>query len=237
MGMSCKYGGDFLDISVFQAVGPVMIGPSSSHTAGAARLARIARIIVAGPFDHVTFGMHGSFAQTYKGHGTDRALVAGALGFSEDDERISNAFALGKQAGLTWDFYPIELQNVHENSVKMTFFMEDGSHQEIIGSSIGGGQIVIYSINGFSTDISAQSSTLVISQNDRRGVISDVSRVLAEVGINIGTMKVSRNARGETAFCIIETDGPIDEAVVERLKQVNNVLSVRAINLSEGEAF
>ena len=226
-----------MDISVFQAVGPVMIGPSSSHTAGAARLARIARIIVARPFDHVTFGMHGSFAQTYRGHGTDRALVAGALGFSEDDERISNSFALGKQAGLTWEFYPIELQNVHENSVKMTFFMKDGSRQEIIGSSIGGGQIVIYSINGFSTDISAQSSTLVISQNDRRGVISDVSRVLAEVGINIGTMKVSRNARGETAFCIIETDGSIDDAVVERLKEVNNVLSGRAINLSEGEAF
>lgn len=226
-----------MDISVFQAVGPVMIGPSSSHTAGAARLARIARIIVAGSFDHVSFGMHGSFAQTYKGHGTDRALVAGALGFSEDDERISDAFSLGKQAGLTWEFYPIELQNVHENSVKMTFFMKDGGQQEIIGSSIGGGQIIIRAINGFLTDITAQSSTLVISQNDRRGVISAVSYVLAEVGINIGTMKVSRNARGETAFCIIETDGPIDDTVVERLKQVNNVLSVRAINLSEGEAF
>ncbi|WMJ85034.1 L-serine ammonia-lyase, iron-sulfur-dependent subunit beta [Oscillospiraceae bacterium LTW-04] len=226
-----------MDISVFEAVGPVMIGPSSSHTAGAARLARIARTIVAGSFDHVSFGMHGSFAQTYRGHGTDRALVAGVLGFPEDDERISNAFALGEQAGLTWDFHPIELLNVHENSVKMTFFMKDGSRQEIIGSSVGGGQIIICEINGFLTDISAQSSTLVISQNDRRGVISDVSRVLAEVGMNIGTMKVSRHARGETAFCIIETDASIDDAVVARLKQVNNVLSVQAINLSEGEAF
>ncbi|HWP52066.1 MAG TPA: L-serine ammonia-lyase, iron-sulfur-dependent subunit beta [Clostridia bacterium] len=225
-----------MDISVFKAVGPVMIGPSSSHTAGAARLARIARLIVAGPFDHVSFGLHGSFAQTYKGHGTDRALVAGALGFAEDDERISDAFTLAEQAGLTWDFYPIELQNVHENSVKMTFFMRDGSKQEIIGSSIGGGQIVICAINGFITDISAQSSTLVISQNDRRGVISDVSHVLAESGMNIGTMKVSRNARGETAFCIIETDGQIDDAVVDRLRQVKNVISVRAINLNEGEA-
>lgn len=226
-----------MNISVFKAVGPVMIGPSSSHTAGAARLARIARIIVAGPFDHVSFGLHGSFAQTYRGHGTDRALVAGVLGFAEDDERIADAFALGEQAGLTWDFYPIELQSVHENSVKMTFFMRDGSKQEIIGSSIGGGQIVICAINGFLTDISAQSSTLVISQNDRRGVISDISRVLAEGGINIGTMKVSRNARGETAFCIIETDGPIDDAVVARLRQVTNVLSVQAINLSEEEAI
>lgn len=210
-----------------------MIGPSSSHTAGAARLARIARIIAAGPFDRVSFGLHGSFAKTYRGHGTDRALVAGALGLAEDDERIVDAFALAKQAGLTWDFYPVELLNVHENSVKMTFFMKDGSQQEIIGSSIGGGQILICAINGFLTDISAQSSTLVISQNDRRGVISDVSRVLSEVGLNIGTMKVSRNARGETAFCIIETDGVIDDDVAARLRRVKNVLSVRAINISE----
>lgn len=226
-----------MDISVFKAVGPIMIGPSSSHTAGAARLARIARLIVAEPFDYVSFGLHGSFAQTYKGHGTDRALVAGALGLAEDDERIADAFALAEQAGLGWDFYPVELQNVHENSVRMTFSMRGGGKQEIIGSSIGGGQIIICAINGFLTDISAQSSTLVISQNDRRGVISDVSRVLAEVGMNIGTMKVSRVARGETAFCIIETDGPIDDAVVARLRGVNNVLSVRAINLGEGEAF
>ncbi len=235
--MPGQIGGVFVDISVFKAVGPVMIGPSSSHTAGAARLARIARIIVAGPFTHVSFGLHGSFAQTYTGHGTDRALVAGVLGFAEDDERIANAFALAEQTGLTWDFYPVELQNVHENSVKMTFFMKDGNKQEIIGSSIGGGQILICAINGFLTDISAQSSTLVISQNDRRGVISDVSRVLFENGINIGTMKVSRNARGETAFCIIETDGPVDDAVAVRLRQVENVLSVRAINLGEGEAI
>lgn len=224
-----------MDISVFKAVGPIMIGPSSSHTAGAARLARIARTIVAAPFSHVSFGLHGSFSKTYKGHGTDRALVAGALGFFEDDERIANAFELGKKAGLTWDFYPIELNNVHENSVKMTFSMKDGSTQEIIGSSIGGGQIVICSINGFTTEISAQLSTLVISQNDRRGVISDVSRVLSESGINIGTMKVSRNAKGETAFCIIETDSWIDDDDVDRIKCVKNVLSVRAINLSERE--
>lgn len=226
-----------MDISVFKAVGPVMIGPSSSHTAGAARLSRIARLIVAEPFGHVSFGLHGSFAKTYRGHGTDRALVAGALGLSEDDERIADAFALAEAAGLGWDFYAVELQNVHENSVKMTFSMKDGGTQEVIGSSIGGGQILICGINGFPTDLSAQSSTLVISQNDRRGVISDVSRVLAEGGLNIGAMKVSRVARGETAFCIIETDGPIDGAVVGRLCGVNNVLSVRALNLGEGEAF
>ncbi len=226
-----------MDISVFKAVGPVMIGPSSSHTAGAARLARIARLIVAGAFSHVSFGLHGSFAKTYMGHGTDRALVAGALGLAEDDERIADAFALAEAAGLGWDFFPIELQNVHENSVKMTFSMQDGSKQEIIGSSIGGGQILIRGINGFPTDLSAQSSTLVISQNDRRGVISDVSGLLAEVGINIATMKVSRVARGETAFCIIETDGPIDDAVTARLRGIQNILSVQAINLGDGEAF
>ena len=226
-----------MDISIFKAVGPIMVGPSSSHTAGAARLARIARTIVAAPFNHVSFGLHGSFAQTHRGHGTDRALVAGALGFYEDDERIVDAFAYGEAAGLGWDFYTTKLHNAHENSVKMTFSMCDGGKQEIVGSSIGGGQIVIHEINGFATDITAQSSTLVISQNDRRGVISEVSRVLADSGINIGTMKVSRNARGETAFCIIETDGSIHDDVVARIKQVNHVLSVRAINLTEREVL
>ena len=224
-----------MDISVFKALGPIMIGPSSSHTAGAAKIARVARLIADGEFDHVSFGLCGSFAHTYKGHGTDRALVAGAMGFYEDDERLADSFKLAKEAGLSWDFYHAELDGAHENTVIVTFSMKNGEKVEIIGSSIGGGQIMINSINGFQTDISAHLSTLVISQHDRRGVISKVSRVLAEDGINIGTMKVSRNAKGEIAFCIIETDSHLSDEVVNGIKQIEDIISVRAINIGERE--
>lgn len=224
-----------MDISVFKALGPIMIGPSSSHTAGAAKIARVARLIANGEFDHVAFGLCGSFAHTYKGHGTDRALVAGALGLYEDDERLADSFELAKQAGLTWEFYHAELDDVHENTVVITFSMKNGERQEIIGSSLGGGQIMINSINGFKTDITAQLSTLVISQHDRRGVISKVSKILADSGINIGTMKVSRSARGEVAFCIIESDSYIPEELAEQIKNIDEIISVRAINIGEKE--
>lgn len=212
-----------------------MIGPSSSHTAGAARLARIARLIVAAPFSHVCFALHGSFAKTYRGHGTDRALVAGALGLCEDDERLADSFALARRAGLSWEFTEADLGGMHENSVRMTFTLTDGSRQEITGSSIGGGQIVIRSINGFETEYSAQSSALIIRQYDRPGVVSEVSGVLAGHGINIAVMRVSRSARGETAFCIIETDDWIPREVEATLRELPKIISVRAINLIDRE--
>ena len=223
-----------MELSLFDVLGPVMIGPSSSHTAGAARLADVARQI-AGEFVHVSFGLHGSFARTYRGHGTDRALVAGALGLREDDERLADSFALARRAGLSWEFTEADLGGMHENSVRMTFTLTDGSRQEITGSSIGGGQIVIRSINGFETEYSAQSSALIIRQYDRPGVVSEVSGVLAGHGINIAVMRVSRSARGETAFCIIETDDWIPREVEATLRELPNIISVRAINLIDRE--
>lgn len=220
-----------MNISIFEVIGPVMIGPSSSHTAGAARLARVAREIVGQPFFHVSFGLHGSFAKTFKGHGTDKALVAGALGLFEDDERLSDAFEQARQVGLTYNFYEVELEGMHENSVKFTFSMTDGQFIEVTGSSIGGGQIVIKSINGFETEFTAQSCALIISQYDKKGVISEISRVLADNNINIGIMKLSRETKGEIASCIIETDDLIPQTVVDTLKQIKDVLSVKAINL------
>lgn len=222
-----------MDISIFKVVGPVMIGPSSSHTAGAARLSRAARLIAGGAFSHVSFGLHGSFAKTAQGHGTDRALVAGALGLFEDDERLADAFSLAKKAGIGWDFYETDLGAVHSNSVKMTFSMADGGTQEVVGSSVGGGQIVIVRINGFDTELSAQSNTLVISQYDRPGVISAVTQVLAQSGINIAVMKVSRKLKGERAFCVIETDDEIPRQAVERIRALDNVVTAQAVHMTE----
>lgn len=219
-----------MDISVFEVVGPLMIGPSSSHTAGAARLARAAAKIMDTPIKKVSFGLHGSFAKTYKGHGTDIALVAGVLGIKEDDERLRNAFEIAKEQNLIFDFYEVELENVHENSVLMTFILEDNRVREIVGSSIGGGQILIRKIDGFDTELSLNSSTLVIGQEDRVGMVNEISKVLAKHGINIGVMTVKRNERGAQACCIIETDSYISGEVVEGLKRIEHIISVQAIN-------
>lgn len=218
-----------MDVSIFDVTGPIMIGPSSSHTAGAAKLARIAGQIAGMDFTQVSFGLYGSFAKTYRGHGTDKALVAGALGLREDDERLRDAFCLAQEKEITFDFYETDLEGMHENSVKITFSHTDGSKSEIIGSSVGGGQIVIKYIDGFETEVTAQSPTLIIRQQDRKGVISDISTVLASNNINIGIMKVSRLARGQVASTVIETDDAIPQTVVEGLEQMKNIISVKAI--------
>ncbi len=224
-----------MDISIFSVIGPVMIGPSSSHTAGAAKLARIAGLIIHQPFDHISFGLHGSFAKTYKGHGTDRALVAGAMGFYEDDERLADSMALADAAGLSYDFYETDLKDMHENSVKLTFTLKDGSKREIVGSSIGGGQIVLTKIDGFDTDFTAESSALFISQKDKPGIISEVTGILAMHSINIGVMKVSRTAKNDLAFCIIETDDRITDEVILKITKVEHVLQAQAINITGQE--
>ncbi len=224
-----------MDVSIFSVLGPVMIGPSSSHTAGAVKLARVARLIAAKPFEHVSFGLHGSFSETYRGHGTDKALVAGALGLHEDDERLVDAFSLAEQAGLTFAFYPLELNDVHENSVKITFFHTDGTKQEVVGSSIGGGQIIISRVGNFEVEFSAENPTLVVCQHDRKGTVTEVSRVLAENNINIAIMRLSRRARGDIAFCIIETDSIISEEIVAEIEALQNVISVQAVNIGGGE--
>lgn len=218
-----------MDISLFDVVGPIMIGPSSSHTAGAARLAFVAREI-AGEFTHVTFGLHGSFAQTYKGHGTDKALVAGALGLSAQDERLRHSFEMADAVGLTYEFYPTHIEGAHENTVLMTFSSGTQPPLEVVGSSLGGGRILITRIGEYAAEITADAPTLVIVQRDRKGMVSMVSHILASRGINIGVMRLSRTAKGEVACCVIETDGALPPDAVREIAQVPDVLSVRAID-------
>jgi len=222
-----------MELSIFDVIGPVMIGPSSSHTAGAARLARAARLIAGEGVCSVRFGLHGSFAKTGRGHGTDRALLAGVLGLSEHDERIVEAVSLARAAGLEWEFVPEELEGMHENSVRMTFSMADGTSREVIGSSIGGGQIRIARIDGFETDFDARAVTLLVQQYDRPGVIRDITRVLAQNGVNIAVMKLSRRARGDLACTVIETDSPVSEAAVREIAALENVIRAQVIDLGE----
>ena len=220
-----------MNISIFEVVGPIMVGPSSSHTAGAAKLAQAAKLIAKKPFSHISFGLHGSFAKTYKGHGTDRALVAGALGLSADDEKLPYSFEIAKERGITFDFYEIELEGMHENTVKMTLTMDDGSENVVIGSSIGGGQIVIKDINGFTTEVSLQSPTILINHHDTKGVISEITATLANNALNIATMKLSRKSKGDIACCVIETDEIIPEQIEQKIMLNKNIVSVKIINI------
>lgn len=222
-----------MNISIFDVTGPVMIGPSSSHTAGAARLARVVSLIAGRSFSHVSFGLHGSFAQTYKGHGTDKALVAGVLGIRGDDERLVDAFSIAREQGLTYDFHEIELEGAHENSVRFVFTLDNGETCQVVGSSIGGAQIRVTRIGEFAVDLAAQTPAILIRHQDKKGLISAMTNVLAQNDINIGVMKLSRRSKGEMAFSVIETDDVISPAVVAGINAISGVSYARAINPEE----
>jgi len=217
-------------LSIFDVTGPIMIGPSSSHTAGAARLARVARALTGAPFTHVSFGLHGSFHDTYLGHGTDKALLAGALGIREDDEALRDAPALAEAAGVTYDYYRATLEGVHENAVEITFHLDSGKTFSVIGSSVGGGQIVIQRVGNFQTEFTALLPTLMIEHLDRRGIFSEITHTLSEAGINIGTMKSTRSAKGGYASCLVEADEAIPPEIVEQVAALNDVYSAKAVN-------
>lgn len=220
-----------MNLSIFEVLGPVMIGPSSSHTAGAAKLARVAAGLAPAGFTGVCFGLSGSFAKTGRGHGTDKALLAGALGVREDEEALRDAFALAQARGLAYAFEEIELPDSHENAARITFAYADGSSFVVEGASIGGGRIHITRLDEMETDFNAESPTLVLTQRDVKGVISEVTRILADSGINIGVMRLTRTARGETASSVIETDANIPPQVLARVAAADNVLAARVVEL------
>lgn len=221
-----KYG-------AFDILGPIMIGPSSSHTAGAARLGKVARNIVGDKFDKVEFYLHGSFAHTYKGHGTDKALVAGILGMDPDDEGLRKSLEIAGDKNIQIEFKTIELEDSHPNTAKIIFYNEGEKIGEIIGSSIGGGSIKITSVDGYMVDLTGEYSAILINQFDRKGVISSVTKILADQGSNIATMNVTRNNKGERAFTIIQSDHVISNDIVGEIAKLDNIISVRVINPSK----
>lgn len=216
--------------SVFDILGPVMIGPSSSHTAGAERLGLAAKHIAGDDFKAVTFYLHGSFAKTYKGHGTDRALIAGILGMKADDERIKNSFDIAKDAGIDIDFIEADLGDVHPNTVKIVIHKNDGTDVQVTGSSIGGGSISIINIDGDDMEFSGEYPIIIIKHIDKKGMISKISFALAMGGINIATLKVGREVRGEIATTVIETDNNVPLNIANEISKIDSVISVRAVN-------
>lgn len=212
------------EISVFDIIGPNMIGPSSSHTAGALRIARLALHMVKHPITNVKFILFGSFAQTYQGHGTDRALVAGILGFDTEDYRIKESFQYAKEAGLQYSFETnTTKQDVHPNTVDIIITDNTGDETTVTGVSIGGGRAVIKKINGVTVDLSGEYHTLVIKHKDMPGVVAKVTNILSTFDINIAFMKLYRENKGTIAYSIIEADQPINSQVIEQIEEFNHV--------------
>ena len=217
---------------VFDIIGPIMIGPSSSHTAGAAKLAKIARGIAGEEPVEVKFYLHGSFSKTYKGHGTDRALVAGILGMDPADENLKESLKLAKMKGMIVSFEPKDLGDVHPNTVSIRMKLKDGREVSVTGSSIGGGAVEISQIDGEEIEFSGNYPTLLVSQRDAPGVVANISRLLYENGINIAYMSLFRSQKGRDAMMIFELDQNIDKNILEKLTQVESVEHVRFVPLS-----
>ena len=193
-------------LDIFDILGPITIGPSSSHTAGAVRIGNMGRTLLGSVPVRAAIHLHGSFAETGVGHGTDKALIAGLMGMQPDDERIPDSFSYAEDYGLDFRFEHARLRNVHPNSVYMELWGEEGARLTILASSIGGGRIQIKEISGMPLSFTAEYPTLIVRNEDQPGSVSDVSRVLAELKINIATFNVNRDSRGGKAIMVIRTD-------------------------------
>jgi L-serine dehydratase len=216
------------EYSAFDILGPVMIGPSSSHTAGAARLGKIASEIAGTGFYKVVFYLHGSFAKTYKGHGTNKALVAGILGLDPSDEKLRDSFDIAKSKNIKVEFIEADLGYQHPNSVKIVFKYHDKEDFYVMGSSIGGGSIIINNINGVQVEFTGAYPTIILKYPDRKGVISVISSILANAEINIATMRVTRE--GNIATMICELDSQITDDVIKEISNFKDLAYIRFIN-------
>ena len=217
-------------MDIFDLIGPIMVGPSSSHTAGAARIGLIARKLLGEEPRKAELYLHGSFAATYKGHGTDKALIAGILGMSADDERIPDSLSIARQRNLEYSIRCIELRKAHPNSVLLKLTGCSGAMLQITAASVGGGRIEIRKIGDMELCFSADCPTLIVQNEDQPGSVADVSRILAELSINIGTFQVNRSSRGGEAIMIIECDEVLDPAIAQRISTIPGILKAVCIN-------
>lgn len=211
--------------SAFEIIGPVMIGPSSSHTAGAARIGRVARTLFGKQPKRAIISLYGSFAKTYKGHGTDYALIGGLLDFDTFDERIPSALELAEDAGIEVKFITETAVPEHPNTVKINLFDEE-KELEVVGISIGGGTIEIIELNSFKLKLSGEHPAILVVHEDRFGMISSVTSILSKYEINIGHMEVSRKEKGDMALMVIETDQKIADGVITELESLSNVTQI-----------
>jgi len=218
--------------SIFDVIGPNMIGPSSSHTAGAVSIALMARKLFQEPIVKVEFTLYGSFAKTYRGHGTDRALLGGILGFSPDDVRIRDAFSIAEQLGLEFSFTEDHnTHGLHPNTADIHLVGVSGREMSVRGESIGGGKMKIVRIDNIDVEFTGEYSTLIVHQMDKPGVVAHITQALAEHNVNIAFMRLFREDKGAAAYTVVESDEHIPEEVLARIRTNPNVSDLMLIQV------
>ena len=220
-------------MNIFDILGPVMVGPSSSHTAGAVRIGLIARRLLGGQPATAKITLSGSFAATGTGHGTDRALVAGLLGMKPDDIRIPDSFALAVEQGLAFTFDKTELKEAHPNTAILQLSTAGGRELEVQASSLGGGRIMVNKLDGINVNFNGDSPTLLVHNLDQPGHVAEVTSMLSHKSVNIATMQLYRNHRGGYAVMVIETDQDIPAEALRWLSRLEGVIKVTYLNAEQ----
>lgn len=213
-------------MNVFDIIGPVMIGPSSSHTAGAVRLGRVVNKLADDrPIRRAEITLSGSFAQTYKGHGTDLALLAGILGYHSWAPEIRDAFQIAAERGLEYEFLKENIKGAHPNTARIRYYLEDGSVGVMQGASVGGGNILVSQIDGMDVEFTGQSDTILVMHQDKPGVIAAVTQLMhfEYADLNISSFHLSRQNKGGEAIMTIELDGQPPEGLITALRKIHNV--------------
>lgn len=217
-------------MNLFDIIGPVMVGPSSSHTAGAVRLGNLALAILGEPVSQAMIELHGSFAQTYRGHGTDLALIAGLLGWPPDDLRIPQSFEYARQAELEYHILKTNLGDLaHPNTVRFRLTGKNGASSEITGASVGGGSVIITDVDGFALEFTGELTALLTMHQDKPGVVALVTSILSNQGVNVASMRLSRQDKGGLAVMVLETDETISDEVIAIIKAMPQIKAVRRI--------
>ena len=224
-------------MNLFDIMGPVMVGPSSSHTAGAVKIGYTCRQLMREEIKEADIFLHGSFMATGKGHGTDRALIAGLLGMKADDERIPDSFKFADEKGMKYKFSSIELSDVHPNTVMLQLTGSKGRKLEIVASSLGGGTIKIFQIDGLEVNFCADYPTLIVHNIDQPGHVSEVTSMLGHKSVNIATMQLYRDKRGGNAVMVIECDQEVPVAAIKWLRKVEGVVKVTYLSLEDKNEF
>lgn len=218
-------------MNIFDILGPVMVGPSSSHTAGAVRIGLITRRLLGSAPVKAVITLSGSFAATGVGHGTDRALVAGLLGMSPDDIRIPDSFEIARKQGLDFRFIEREIRDAHPNTAYLDVIDATGRTLGVQASSLGGGRIMVNKLDGTQIDVTAERPALIVHNIDQPGLVAEVTSLLAGESINIATMNLYRSKRGGDAVMVTEVDQNIPDSLVEYLKTVDGIIKVTCLNI------
>lgn len=215
--------------SVFDIIGPVMVGPSSSHTAGAVRIGLVGRSLLGSTPAKAVILLHGSFAATHSGHGTDKALLAGLMGFAPDDIRIREAFKHAAEAGLDYRFEEVELHNVHPNTAILKLTGVNGESVEVQAASVGGGSIEVSMINGYEVHLTGEYDSVMTIHKDSPGIVAAVGSILACDQVNIAFMRLSRKHKGEEALMLLENDSPVSDKTLQSIAALAPVVKVLAL--------